>query len=448
MTVSPFDSAIFGPLFGDPDIAEIFSDSETVGAMLAFEAALARTQGRLGIVPAEAAQRIDKVIATFAPDIAALGVGTSDTGVPVVALVGQLRDAVGDDDASWIHWGATTQDAMDTGLVLQLRRALDRLEDRLDDLIRLLADLADRHRGTIMVARTRSQQALPTTFGLKVAGWLSPLLRHADALDAMRPHLLRVQLGGAVGTLAAYGARGIDLMEALAAELSLHIPDMPWHVQRQALAELAGWLSLVSGSLGKMGQDLVLMAQSEVAEVRPGKGGGSSTMPQKSNPVHCEAVVTAARMNATLLSGMHQALLQEHERGGPGWQLEWLTLPQMAICTGGALKNAIAAIGNLSVDESRMRDNLDASNGLIMAEAASFALSAHMPRAEAQMLVKDACTKVAASGRPLMDVLRTMTDAPVDWIALAEPASYLGSADDIIDRVLAAAYDRCGTAKE
>lgn len=445
MAVSPFDSGIYAPLFADPDIADIYSDIGTVRAMLDFEAALARVQGSLGIVPADASARIDKAVAEFSPDIGRLGIGTAAAGVPVVALVEQLREAVGGEAASYVHWGATTQDAMDTGLVLQIRRTLDHLEDRLERLVRLLADLAERHRGTLMVGRTRAQQALPTTFGLKAAGWLAPLLDDAETIDALRPRLLRVQLGGAAGNLAAYGDRGLELMEALAGELSLNIPDAPWHTQRQALAEFAGWLSLVSGSLGKMAQDLVLMSQSEVAELRPGEGGGSSTMPQKSNPVGCEAVIAAARLNATLLSGMHQALIQEHERGGPGWQLEWLTLPQMVCCTGGALKNAIAAIETLVVEEARMRANLDASNGLVLAEAASFALSAHMPRAEAQALVKDACKEVAATGRPLMEELRARTGSPVDWDALADPANYLGSSDEIIDRVLAAARDRFDT---
>lgn len=442
MAVSPFDSGIYAPLFADPVIAAVYSDTETIRAMVDFEAALARVQGALGIIPADAATRIGKVAADFAPDIAGLGAGTAAAGVPVVALVEQLREAVGGDAASYVHWGATTQDAMDTGLALQVGRVVDRLEDHLEELVRRLGGLAERHRDTLMVARTRSQQALPTTFGLKVAGWLAPLLEHAESLDGLRPRLLCVQLGGAAGTLAAYGDRGLELMEALAGELALNIPDAPWHTQRQGLAEFAGWLSLVCGSLGKMAQDLVLMAQSEVAEVRPGAGGGSSTMPQKSNPVGCEAIIAASRLNATLLSGMHQATIQEHERGGPGWQLEWLTLPQMACCTGGALKNAIAAIDALVVDGARMRANLDASNGLVLAEAASFALSGHMPRAEAQTLVKEACKEVAATGKPLMELLRTRTDAPLDWDALADPANYLGSTQEIIDRVLAAARDR------
>ncbi|MDH5411743.1 MAG: lyase family protein, partial [Alphaproteobacteria bacterium] len=260
---------------------------------------------------------------------------------------------------------------------------------------------------------------------------------HAARLEELRARLLAVQFGGAVGTLAALDDRGVEVMEALGAELNLVVPAAAWHARRDGLAEFAGWLSLVTGSLGKMAQDLILLAQSEVAEVRPGAGGGSSTMPQKSNPVACEVMVTLARSNATLLSAMHQAAIQEHERGSPGWQLEWLTLPQMAVATGVALNHAITVVETLEVDAARMRANLDASNGLILAEAASFALAQHMPRPEAQALVKDACLEVARSGRVLTEILAGRTDAPVDWAMVADPLNYLGAANALIDRILA-----------
>lgn len=437
MTVSPIDSALYGALFADPEVAGAFSDSATLRAMLDVEAGLARVQGRLGIIPAGAAARIADVAAAFEANLAGIAAGTEKSGVPIIPLVEQLRAAVGGEAAGYVHWGATSQDIVDTGLVLRLRGVAGLLEGRILRLSGLLAKLADLHRGTAMAARTRSQQALPTSFGLKVAGWLSPLVDHAARLEEMRPRLLAVQFGGAVGTLAALGDRGIEAMEALGAELDLAVPAAPWHARRDGLSEFAGWLSLVTGSLGKMAQDLILLAQSEVAEVRPGAGGGSSTMPQKSNPVACEVMVTLARSNATLLSAMHQAAIQEHERGSPGWQLEWLTLPQMAVAAGAALNHAITVVETLEVDAARMRANLDASNGLILAEAASFALSAHMPRAEAQALVKDACRAVAKTGRPLMEILAGRTDAPVDWVAVADPANYLGTANALIDRILA-----------
>ncbi len=437
MSISPVDSALYGGLFSDPEVVEAFADFATIRAMLDVEAALARVQGRLGIIPVDAAARISEVALSFEPEIAGIAAGTETSGVPIIPLVEQLRAAVGGEAATYVHWGATSQDIVDTGLVLRLRGVADLLAARIDALSGALDKLADDHRTTVMAAHTRSQQALPTSLGLKAAIWLSPLIDHAARLRELRPRLLAVQFGGAVGTLAALGDRGIEVMEALGRELDLTVPAAPWHVQRDNIAEFAGFLSLVTGSLGKMAQDMILLAQSEVGELRPGSGGGSSTMPQKTNPVACEVMVTAARSNAALLLAMHQAMIQEQERGGPGWQLEWLTLPQMVVATGAALKHAIAVVEALQVDAARMRANLDASNGLILAEAASFALSQHMPRAEAQALVKRACQEVAKTGRPLMEILADWTDVPVDWAAVADPANYLGSANALIDRILA-----------
>ncbi len=282
MSISPADSALYGALFSDPDMAEAFSDAATVRAMLDVEAALARVQARLGIIPEDAAARIANVAASFEADIAGIAAGTEKSGVPIIPLVEQLRAAVGGEAAAYVHWGATSQDIVDTGLVLRLRGVADQLAAKVETLSGLLAKLADEHRGTVMAARTRSQQALPTSFGLKAAGWLSPLIDHRARLEEIRPRLLAVQFGGAAGTLAALGERGIEVMEALGAELNLAVPAAPWHVQRHGLAEFAGWLSVVTGSVAKIAQDLILLAQSEVAEVRPGAGGGSRTMPQKS----------------------------------------------------------------------------------------------------------------------------------------------------------------------
>jgi len=439
MTVSPFDSQIFGRLFADDEITALFSDEAALRTMVAFEAALARVEAELGIIPDDAADAIERAAAAFRPDMDAIAAGTEATGVPVVALVEQLRATVGGEAATFVHWGATSQDVIDTGLVLRLHTAFDLISARLGRLIEQLAALAEAHRGTVMAARTRSQQAVPTSFGLKAATWLQSFAHSRDRLIELRPRLLVVQFGGAAGTLSALGDKGIAVMEGLAAELGLAVPVAPWSSQREAMTEFASTLSLLTGAVGKMGQDLMLLAQSEVAEVLPGAGGGSSTMPQKANPVGCEVMVTAARFNAALVSAMHQSLIQEHERGGPGWQLEWATLPQMVVCAGGALKHALAVTRDLKVDAARMRANLDASNGLILAEAAGFALARHIGRKDAQALVKDACREVAATGRPLMDILAGLTDAPVDWTSLAEPANYLGATGELIDRILAAA---------
>jgi 3-carboxy-cis,cis-muconate cycloisomerase len=449
MTVSLFDSELYGDLFSDREIVALLDDRARLRAMLEVEAALARVQGRLGVIPAAAATRIAEVAESLELDPAAPAPGTASAGVPVPALVAALRAAVGAEAGAYVHWGATSQDIMDSGLVLRLRAVLDALDGRLAGAIETLAALAQEHRGTVMAARTRSQQALPTTFGLKAASWLLPLARHRERLAQLRPRLLVVQFGGGAGTLAALGAAlgaslstargedGVAVMEALATELGLAIPPAPWHSQRDNIAELAAWFALVTGSLGKIGEDLVLLAQSEVGEATPKGGGGSSTLPQKANPVAAEALVTLARFNAGLLTPATEALLQAQERGGAAWALEWLTLPQMAAATGAALRLAAAALDGLVVDTARMAANLEASNGLILAEAASFALAGHMPRPEAQALVKAACAEAAESGRHLMDVLAEMSEAPLDWAGLKDPAGYLGAADALIDRILA-----------
>lgn len=440
--VSPYDSRILGPLFGDPELARLFDDAAAVRAMAEVEAALARAEAAVGIVPRAAAERITAAVAGFAPDLEALGQGSEESGVPVIDFVRQLRGHVGGDAAQWLHWGATSQDILDTALVLRLREALALLAGRLDGVIADLAALADAHRGTVMAARTRYQQALPTSFGLKCAGWMLPLVRCRERLGGLRERLLAVQFGGAAGTLAALEDKGVAVMEALAAELDLACPPMPWHTQRDAVAELGCWLSLVTGALGKLGQDAVLLAQTEIGEIDESAGGGrggSSTMPQKANPVTGEALVAAARLNAGLLGTLHQAQVQEHERGGVGWQMEWATLPAMMVTAGSALAKTAALLARLSVSAGRMRANLGPGDGLILAEAASFALAAHMPRPDAQALVKQAVRVVLADGGHLVDALRSRTSAPIDWDRLRDPACYLGANDALIDRALAAA---------
>jgi 3-carboxy-cis,cis-muconate cycloisomerase len=336
---------------------------------------------------------------------------------------------------------------MDTAGVLQLRGAIKIYKERLVELARQLSLLANRHRATVMAGRTHGQQALPISFGLKVASWLTPLVRHAERLDEISPRFLIVQFGGAAGTLAALGAKGIAVMEALAAELELAVPAMPWHAQRDSLVEFAGWLSLVTGSLGKMAQDIILLAQSEVGEVSESAEegrGGSSTMPQKSNPITSELILAAARNNAALLSALHHAQIQEHERATHGWQLEWLSLPEMLMLTGGALKHALYLAKNLQVDEAKMRENIHRTNDLILAEAAVFALAQAMPRAQADELVKRACAVALSEGKPLVEVVKGLTaqsvpDGIIDWQTLAAPENYLGETDKIIDRALKSA---------
>lgn len=412
--------------------------------MLAVEAALAEVEGRLGLIPEAAAEKIKAATAVFRLDPGQMQAGIEKAGVPVSELVRQLKQHLDDEAADYVHWGATTQDIMDTAVVLQIRDALTSLENRLNRLIHNLARLADQHRHTLMAGRTHSQQALPIPFGLKAANWLAPFLRHRQRLTEMRPRLLVLQFGGAAGTLAALAEEGTAVQHALARELQLNVPPIPWHTQRDNLAELAGWLSLVNSSLAKIAQDIILLAQSEIGELRetndPGRGG-SSTMPQKANPIISETVIAAARTNAALLANMHQAQIQEHERGTHGWQMEWLTLPQMFNLTGASLDKIVFLSENLVVNESIMQVNVTNSQGLMLAEAVTFALAPAMGRSEAKKLVSKACQLAVSQERHLIDVVREMTTAPINWEFVREEKNYFGSSDIFINQIIQQAMD-------
>jgi 3-carboxy-cis,cis-muconate cycloisomerase len=437
------DSAIFAPLFSDAEVSALFTDEALVRALVEVEIALARAEARVGVIETSAAELIAKASAEKI-DVAALTKGTVASGFPIIALVQGLRKQVGSEAAPFVHWGATTQDIMDTACVLQLRAASKLFKTRIGEIVRHLSALADRHRATILAGRTHGQQALPISFGAKVAGWLAPLLRHLERLEEISPRLLVIQFGGAAGTLAALGDKGLAVADALAQDLKLASPALSWHAQRDGFVEFAGWLSLVTGSLGKMAQDIILLAQTEVGEVGESveeHRGGSSTMPQKSNPITSELIVAAARTNASLLSALHQAQIQEHERATHGWQVEWLTLPQMILLTGGALKHALYLAKNLQVDAAAMRGNIGRANDVILAEAAVFGLAAAMPRAKAEELVKRACRQAVAENRPLIEIVKRLAqaegvDSAVDWQALSKPENYIGESNKIIDRVL------------
>lgn len=439
MPFSVTDSHLFSPLFRDATLAEIFADAAFVQQMVTVEIALARAEEKVGVIPKGTAESIAQAATSFQPDWAALQTSLEKSGVPVIDLVRQLRAHVGGDAGQYVHWGATSQDIIDTATILQLRQALAILNPILQRIITQLGALADRHRHTLMVGRTHSQQALPVTFGLKAANWLAPLLRHQQRLTELKPRLLVLQFGGAAGTLAALAEQGTAVRQTLAAELNLHLPLLPWHTQRDHLVEFAGWLSLVTGSLAKMAQDIILLAQSEIAEVQESDDparGGSSTMPQKSNPITSELIIAAARTNASLLANMHQAQIQEQERGTHGWQMEWLTLPQMCGLTAVALNKAAFVSSHLVVKTDQMRQHVAQANGLILAEAAVFALAEYMNRSEAKKLVSRACTIALDEQRHLVDVVQTLADAPIDWLALKDESNYLGATQTFIDAVL------------
>jgi 3-carboxy-cis,cis-muconate cycloisomerase len=445
MSVNPVDSQIFGPLWGTDQMRELFSDMTRLQLMLDAEAALARAEARLGIVPQPVAEAITAAARVENLRIEHIAEGTRKAGVPVAALVSELGRAAGERATGYIHLGATTQDILDTANILQVRGAFANLRHDLIRLAGALAEKARRYGDTPMAGRTHLQQAVPITFGFKCAVWAAPLVAHVERLDQAAHRTLVVQFGGAAGTLAALGSSGLAVADALARELDLGMPDLPWHVIRDGMAEIVSLLALICGSLSKFALDVKLLMQTEVAEVfephEPGRGG-SSTMPQKRNPVAAEYVIAAARAVNASVGVMLAAMAQEHERSLGVWQSETLALPQSFVLTSGALAHALAIAEGMTVDPARMRRNLDSGGGLIMAEAVAAGLTPTLGRAAAHRLLQRVSDRVISEGRSLVDVLRD--DAEVrkhlsnDQIEhLVDPASYLGSAGAFIGRVVA-----------
>ena len=446
MPVNPADGPVLGALYGTDAMRAAFGEHAFLQRMLDVEAALARAQARLGIVPPAAAEAITAAARADRLDLTALAAATRNTGYPVVGLVRQLSALAGTEAGRWTHWGATTQDIMDTALVLQMREGLDLLGADLSRLLDALARLARTHRDTAMAGRTHLQHALPVTFGYKVAVWLSPLITMRERLEAMRPRVLRVQFGGAAGTLASLGAeQGLKVQAELAKELGLSVPDITWHVARDGIAEAVCWLGLLCGALSKMATDVMLLMQTEVAEVsepyQQGRGG-SSTMPQKRNPIACEYVLAQSRGVHALVPQVLAAMAQDLERGTGPWQAEPLAVPQAFLLAHGALSQALAIAEGLVVDAARMRRNLDVTGGLIVAEAVMMGLAPALGRGEAHHVVNKACDVALAEGIPLTEALlrdqKVAAKLPRAEIErLTDPAGYLGAAGAFVDRVLA-----------
>ncbi len=348
MPASPFDHPFLSGLLGDAETAAFFTAEAELQEMLRFETELARAEAAEGVIPAEAADRIGEVLAGFTPDPARLRDGVGRDGVVVPELVRQLRSAIDGDEAAHVHFGTTSQDVVDTGLAIRLARLLELFDRRLAILIADLGSLEKRDGAAQVMAHTRMQAAIPVAAARKIASWRDPLERHRKRLPAVRDGVAVLHLAGAAGTLEKLGDKGDAISRRLADALHLAAIDHPRHSERDGIAELASWLSLVTGSLGKMGQDIALAAQSEVGEIRLASGGGSSAMPHKVNPVGAETLVALARFNATLLSGLHQSLVHENERSGAAWTLEWMLLPQMAAACGAALVTATKLAGDVS----------------------------------------------------------------------------------------------------
>ena len=440
---------LLDPLFGWEAVNQIFSDSVRLQRMLDFEAALARAEGRVGVIPESAVAPIAQQCRSEHLDLDALARAAADSGNLAIPMVKQLTDLVGKNDkqaARYVHLGATSQDAIDTGLVLQLRDTLDAIANDLHRLCELLAQLASTHRATPVAARTWMQQAVPTVFGLKAAGWLDAVARHQIRLGELRERVLVLQFGGAAGTLASLGQRGLEVSKVLAEELRLSLPAVPWHAHRDRLAEVATTLALLTGTLGKMARDISLHMQTEIAEVFEPTGesrGGSSTMPHKRNPVACAVVLAAAERVPALAGTMLAAMAQEHERGLGGWHAEWETLPELIGLSAGALHRMADTIAGLQVDANRMRQNLESTQGLIFAEAVATSLGNHIGKSEAHRLIEQASRKAAAEKKHLREVLsadREVTSrmSVAELERLFEPLSYTGVAGQFVDRAIAA----------
>ena len=429
------DSILFRDAFGTPGMREVFSDTAFIARCVEVEVALAKAEARCDVIPAAAAEEIARRSDATVLDYDHLRRETDIVGYPILPLVHQLAKQCGE-SGRFVHWGATTQDIMDTAVVLQLREGLRIVGEDLAALRGILAALARRHRDTPMAGRTHLQHALPITFGYKVAIWLDMFDRHVERLEQLKPRVLVGQFAGAAGTLASLGDKGLDVQAALCAELGLAVPASTWHVARDGFAEAVNFLALVTGSLGKIALDVMIMASTEFAEVYEpfvSGRGASSTMPQKRNPISSELMLAA--------------MVQDFERATGPWHAEWIAVPESFVLTAGALHQAKTALGGLIVDERRMAANLAMSRGLIVAEAVMMGLAPFLGRQQAHDVVYAACRTAAESGGELAEALAKVPEITrhLDRPALdrlTAPANYLGMAPAMVDRVLGNAVRR------
>jgi 3-carboxy-cis,cis-muconate cycloisomerase len=436
-------------LFSTPRMTAVFSSESQIRRMLAFEAALARAEAQTGVIPLAAADAIENACRGEAFDVASLVREAALAGTLAIPLVRVLTERVAGEAKRYVHWGATSQDAIDTALVLQMRDGFDLLLADLLAIADACANLAERHRRTPMAGRTLLQQALPITFGLKAARWLDLVSRQIQRLREVRGRTLVVQFGGAAGTLAAVGEGGIRATELLAVELDLAVPNLPWHAERDRIGEVAAALGVLVGGLAKIATDVVLLRQTEVGELTetavPGKGG-SSALPHKRNPIDATMALAAVRLAIGDVPVILGGMIQEHERAAGGWQAEWDALPALFRHTAAAVARLRDAIAGVVVETERMRANLDATGGAIMAEALTVALAVHLGRPDAYRLVQTLTERAQISDTDLRSIavadeqIRAMLSAE-ELDRAFDPLTYLGSTDAFIDRALAAYRD-------
>ena len=446
------DGRLHARLLGDPDLVDRFGGRAQLQAMLDVEAALAEAEAAAGVVPAVCVAPIRAAADADLYDRARIAEEAAGAGNAVIPVVRHLtaRVAAADPDAArYVHWGATSQDILDTGLVLQLRATVPAIAGYLRRAEKAAAGLARRYADATMAGRTWLQQATPITFGLKAAGWTDALGRTRREVETALDRALVLQLGGAAGTLAALGARGLAVTDALAARLDLQPAATPWHAHRDRFVHLGCVLGVATGAAGKVARDVSLLAQTEIGEVAEGAPeghGGSSTMPQKRNPVSASVALAAAGRTPGLVATLLGAMVQEHERGLGGWQVEWDALPELVLVAGGGIRATAEALETLTVDTDRMRANLDASGGGLLAEAVAMTLAESIGKHEAHACVGAACRRAAEEERPLVDLLaedptvsRHLDRARIE--ALLSPDNYLGVSQRFIERALAGVDD-------
>jgi 3-carboxy-cis,cis-muconate cycloisomerase len=439
------DSAVFRDIFTTPAMRNVFSDENRVQKYLDFEAALARAQAKLKIIPQEACDEIVKHCTADKIDMAKLKEATERIGYPVLPVVQQLVKLCKDGLGEWSHWGATTQDITDTATVMVLREALDIVEKEIDGICDALAELAKKYRDTPMAGRSNLQQAVPLTFGYKMASILAGFERHKQRLKELKPRLLVVEFGGAAGTLSSLGKDGLKCQEELAKELKLGQPVATWHTVRDTIAEVGCFLGLVTGSCGKIAFDVKLLMQTEVEEVyepfHEGRGS-SSTMPQKRNPISSVYITAQVAIVKQMVAALLEAMIEDHERATGPWEIEWIVLPEIFMLAAGALAQTKFVVSGLQVNEKKMRENLDITKGLLMSEAVMMGLGPTLGRNKAHDMVYDVCRLVVKTGRPLIDLLvedkeisKHATRAQLE--KMVDPVNYLGVAGEMVDRVLA-----------
>lgn len=432
MPVSLFSSQVHSGLFADDSLVPILDDAGDIRHMVRFEQALAVVQGRLGIIPAEAAGAIDQSLQATAPDPSSLSEGTASAGVPVPALVAALREIAGEKAGKWLHWGATSQDVMDTAQILQAKACLDVVEPRLARLIDTLETRNNEAAGQLLAGRTRSQVSTPVTLGYRIAQWAQPLIDADNDLPTLRTSSLRIQFGGASGVNSAISPDGTEVARALAIELGLQ-NSPSWHVNRTPLLALSSWLQRICAGLAKMAGDLIVMGRTDIAELASGTGGGSSTMPQKSNPVQAETIQVLFQIANHSHGVLAAAADPLEERDGSKWPLEWMMLPQMFLATGSALRHAQALADSLRPSADNLNATLS-SNPEIMAETASFALArAGVPRADAKNLV----ARAAADDAPFAEALAKLSPVQINWQTTLDPSLVIEPCRQMSGRIFA-----------